>query len=460
MYTDVAFDPALIRRYDRSGPRYTSYPTAVQFHEGFGEAAYRAQAARSNASGRPLSLYLHIPFCDTVCFYCACNKVITRNRSRSSQYLRSLHREIAIQGELFDRSRAVTQLHWGGGTPTFISPDEMAELMAVTGEHFSLLADDSGEYSIEVDPRSVDAEAVGRLRAIGFNRLSVGVQDFDPAVQRAVNRIQPRESTLEALQAAKAEGFRSVSVDLIYGLPRQTLESFTRTLDEVINLAPDRLSVFNYAHLPHMFKSQRRIQETELPTPEVKLAILGKVIEHLTAAGYQYIGMDHFALPQDELARAQREGTLYRNFQGYSTHADCDLVAMGATSIAMVGPSYSQNRKDLEAYAADIALGRLPVFRGVELSADDELRRSVITDLICNLRLDKTAVADRHGIRFDSYFAAELEALGVMEADGLIALADDCLEVLPPGRLLIRNICMVFDAYLRPTESQRYSKVI
>ena len=460
MYTDVVFDPALIRRYDCSGPRYTSYPTAVQFHEGFGEAAYRAQVARSNESGRPLSLYLHIPFCDTVCFYCACNKVITRNRGRSSEYLRWLHREIAMQGDLFDHSRPVTQLHWGGGTPTFISPDEIAELMAMTAEHFSLLDDDSAEYSIEVDPRSVDAKAVSRLRSIGFNRLSVGVQDFDPAVQRAVNRIQPRETTLETLQAARETGFRSISVDLIYGLPRQTLGSFTRTLDEVIELAPDRLSVFNYAHLPHMFKSQRRIDVAELPRPELKLAILGRVIEHLGAAGYQYIGMDHFARPQDELAKAQRDGTLYRNFQGYSAHADCDLVAMGATSIGVVGSSYSQNRRDLETYAAEIVLGRLPVFRGVELSGDDQLRRSVITDLICNLRLDKSAVAASHGIEFDSYFAPELEALRGMEVDGLVALADDHLEVLPPGRLLIRNICMIFDAYLKATETHRYSKVI
>jgi oxygen-independent coproporphyrinogen-3 oxidase len=460
MQTDVLFDAVLIERYDRTGPRYTSYPTALQFREDFTQDAYRELAARSNENAGPLSLYLHIPFCDTVCFYCACNKVITRNRGRSSEYLRWLHREIAMQGGLFNRARPVRQLHWGGGTPTFISPDEMAELMAVTGEHFHLLDDDTGEYSIEVDPRSVDAAAVHRLRRIGFNRLSLGVQDFDPAVQRAVNRIQPRERTSAVLEAAREAEFRSVSVDLIYGLPRQTVASFTRTLDQVIELAPDRLSVFNYAHLPHIFKSQRRINEAELPSPEMKLAILRNVVEHLSAAGYHYIGMDHFALPDDELAKAQREGTLYRNFQGYSTHSDCDLVALGATSIGRVGPSYNQNERDLKAYAANVASGNLPLFRGVMLSADDLLRRDVINALICNLAIDKAAVAARHGISFDDYFSDELKELESMQADGLMHCSDQAIVVRPPGRLLIRNICMVFDAYLRGTEAQRFSKVI
>ena len=460
MDTRITFDPELIRKYDLSGPRYTSYPTAVQFHEGFDESSYRRHVAASNEAGRPLSLYLHIPFCDTVCFYCACNKVITRNRARSSDYLVGLHREIELQGALFDRGRPVEQLHWGGGTPTFISPEEMGQLMAKTGEHFTLLDDDRGEYSIEVDPRSVDPAGIGLLRGLGFNRLSIGVQDFDPAVQRAVNRIQPREVTLAALDAARQEGFKSISVDLIYGLPLQSRDSFARTLDEVVELAPDRLSVFNYAHLPHMFKTQRQIVDSQLPTAETKLTILGDVIAHLTDAGYVYIGMDHFAKPDDELARAQQHGDLYRNFQGYSTHANCDLVALGATSIGMVGDTYSQNLRGVDEYSAAIGRGTVPVFRGIELSADDRLRRDVITQLICNLRASAAAVESRHGIRFSDYFAPELEALGRMHDDGLLKVDADGVEVLPSGRLLIRNICMVFDAYLRESTGQRFSKVI
>ncbi len=460
MDTRITFDPELVRKYDLSGPRYTSYPTAVQFHEGFDQAAYRRHVSASNEAGRPLSLYLHIPFCDTVCFYCACNKVITRNRARSSDYLTGLHREIELQGALFDRGRPVEQLHWGGGTPTFISPEEMRQLMAKTAEHFTLLDDDGGEYSIEVDPRSVDPAGIGLLRRLGFNRLSIGVQDFDPAVQRAVNRIQPRAVTLAALDAARQEGFKSISVDLIYGLPLQSRDSFARTLAEVVELGPDRLSVFNYAHLPHMFKTQRQIDDAQLPTAETKLDILGDVIAQLTAAGYVYIGMDHFAKPDDELARAQQHGDLYRNFQGYSTHANCDLVALGATSIGMVGDTYSQNLRGVDAYSTAIGQGAIPVFRGIELSADDRLRRDVITQLICNLRVSAAAVESRHGIRFDDYFATELEALARMHDDGLLKLEADGVEVLPAGRLLIRNICMVFDAYLRESTGQRFSKVI
>ncbi len=460
METAIVFDPDLIRRYDLSGPRYTSYPTAVQFDQAFSAASYRQHARASNASGRPLSLYFHIPFCDTVCFYCACNKVITRNRKRSTDYLRWLHKELGLQSELFDGTRPVTQLHWGGGTPTFIDRGEMSALMEATGEHFNLLDDDQGEYSIEVDPRTTDGESIALLRDLGFNRLSIGVQDFDPRVQVAVNRIQPREVTLECLTAARERGFRSVSIDLIYGLPLQTVDSFTRTLDEVIALSPDRLSVFNYAHLPHMFKSQRQIDESQLPSAADKLQILSNVIEHLSAAGYVYIGMDHFAKPEDELALAQREGTLYRNFQGYSTHADCDLVAMGATAIGMVGPTYSQNRREIDAYSAALEAGDLPVFRGVELDHDDLLRRAVITTLICNLKLDKSKLETAYDIVFDRYFETELGALEAMADDGLLRLGSTAMEILPPGRLLIRNICMVFDRYLREQRGQRFSKVI
>jgi oxygen-independent coproporphyrinogen III oxidase len=456
----LVFDPALIRKYDKAGPRYTSYPTAVQFHDGFDETTYREQALASNATGKPLSLYVHIPFCDTVCFYCACNKIVTKNRRHTVPYLDHLYREIALQGALFDRSRPVVQLHWGGGTPTFISAAEMRELMRVTGEHFRLLDDDRGEYSIEVDPRETDDQTIALLRELGFNRLSLGVQDFDPEVQQAVNRIQAREITLKVMDAARREGFQSISVDLIYGLPLQNVARFARTVDEIIAQDPDRISVFNYAHLPDLFKTQRQIDAGALPSPAVKLDILKTAIERLTGAGYVYIGMDHFAKPDDELARAQRAGTLYRNFQGYSTHADCDLIGLGATSIGMVGDSYSQNLKGLEEYYARLDAGRLAVFRGVRLDEDDRLRRTVITDLICHFILDFAAVERRFGIRFRDYFAVELAELADLQTDGLLALSETGIRVLPPGRLLIRNICMVFDRYLREQTRQRFSKVI
>lgn len=462
MDQSLVFDPDLIRRYDKSGPRYTSYPTAPQFHSGFGEEQYRAWAKRTNEEPvlRPLSLYFHIPFCDTVCFYCGCNKVVTKDRSKASPYLAHLYQEIAMQGALFDRRRTVDQLHWGGGTPTFISHDEMRELMRVTREHFTLRDDDSGEYSIEIDPREARGDTIALLRSLGFNRMSLGVQDFDPRVQKAVNRIQTEEETFVVLNAARAEGFKSISIDLIYGLPFQSVESFSRTLDKIIAVGPDRLSVFNYAHLPDLFKPQRRINAEDLPSPAEKLNILQHTIERLTEAGYVYIGMDHFAKPQDELAVAQREGTLYRNFQGYSTHADCDLIGLGATSIGMVGPTYSQNHRELEQYYAALDAGRLPIFRGMELSADDLLRRAVITQLICHFHLDFAAIEGKFGIAFQEYFAPELDELTGMEQDGLLRLDANGIQVLPAGRLLIRNICMVFDRYLRERQGQRYSKVI
>jgi oxygen-independent coproporphyrinogen-3 oxidase len=461
MQQTLVLDQALIARYDQSGPRYTSYPTAVQFNDGFGEEQYRAAAQASNASGRPLSLYFHIPFCDTVCFYCACNKIATKDRKRAQPYLDRVYREIAMQGELFDDRRPVEQLHWGGGTPTFISPDQMRELMAVTGRHFKLLDDDRGEYSIEIDPREVSDATIGLLREIGFNRMSLGLQDLDPAVQKAVNRIQTADETFGALSAARREGFRSVSMDLIYGLPLQTAASFIATLDRVVEAEPDRLSVFNYAHLPERFKPQRRINESELPSPDQKLEILQQVGERLAEAGYVYIGMDHFARPDDELAVAQREGQLYRNFQGYSTHAHCDLVAMGVTSIGMVGNTYAQNMRTLDEYYGRIDAGRLAVFRGIELSRDDELRRAVITQLICNFTLDMRQIARDWDIDFAQYFASEIDRLGGMVEHGLLSISADIIAVLPPGRLLIRNICMVFDRYLGAGgQTERFSKVI
>ncbi|NJM13518.1 MAG: oxygen-independent coproporphyrinogen III oxidase [Synechococcaceae cyanobacterium SM1_2_3] len=460
MDTAIVFDPALIRKYDQAGPRYTSYPTAVQFHEGYGDAEYQQQALASNASGRPLSLYFHIPFCDTVCFYCACNKIVTKNRRHTAPYLDHLYRELELQGALFDQSRPVTQLHWGGGTPTFISAAEMRELMQATADHFRLLDDDSGEYSIEIDPRETDERTVALLRELGFNRLSLGIQDFDPQVQKAVNRIQSRDITLNVMDAARCEGFKSISVDLIYGLPFQTVAGFSRTVDEIIAQNPDRISVFNYAHLPDLFKTQRQIDASALPPPAVKLEILKAVIEQLTTAGYVYIGMDHFAKPDDELALAQQAGTLYRNFQGYSTHADCDLIGFGATSIGMVGDSYSQNLKGLEEYYARIDSNRLAVFRGVQLNADDRLRRAIITALICNFSLKFAAIEREYGVAFHDAFRPELAELADMQTDGLLTLDAAGIQVLPPGRLLIRNICMAFDRYLREQKQQRFSRVI
>lgn len=460
MDQSILFDIDLIRRYDKSGPRYTSYPTAVQFHQGFGEAQYRTCALATNETASPLSLYFHIPFCDTLCFYCACNKVATKNRAHAVPYLEHLYREIAMQGELFDRSRSVDQLHWGGGTPTFISHEQMQKLMQVTREHFNLHDDDSGEYSIEIDPREVESDTIALLRGLGFNRMSLGVQDFNPRVQEAVNRIQTEAQTFAVLDQARYQGFKSISVDLIYGLPFQTVKSFGKTVDKIIGADPDRLSVFNYAHLPELFKPQRRINAEDLPSATEKLDILQSTIEHLTAAGYVYIGMDHFAKPDDELAIAQRQGNLYRNFQGYSTHADCDLVAMGVTSISKVGNTYSQNVKQLDQYYQIIDEGRLPVFRGIELNDEDLLRREVITRLNCQFELDIHDIERRFDIDFKSCFAPELDELEQMQRDGLLNIDEQFIRVLPGGRLLIRNVCMVFDQYLRGAAEQRFSKVI
>lgn len=462
MDQSLIFDAGLIAKYDQSGPRYTSYPTAVQFHSGFGVADYRRIARATNAQPRPLSLYFHLPFCDTVCFYCACNKVVTKDRRLAAPYLQRLEQEIALQAELFDGTRPVEQLHWGGGTPTFISEAEMAQLMAATRRHFTLADEESGEFSVELDPREAKGHIVQLLRELGFNRVSLGVQDFEPRVQAAVNRFQTEEETLGVMEEARRLGFRSISLDLIYGLPLQTLESFGRTLDKVIACAPDRLSVFNYAHLPELFKPQRRINADELPSPQHKLDILELTIERLTGAGYLYIGMDHFARPDDELAKAQREGTLYRNFQGYSTHADCDLIGLGVTSIGMLGSAYAQNRRTLEEYYQCLDSNELAVFRGVELSLDDRLRRDLITSLICHFSLDIGRFESRWGIDFHQYFATELARLGDMEADGLVELSPGFIQVRPKGRLLIRNICMAFDAYLNQAGAgkPRFSKVI
>jgi len=458
----VEFNTDLIKKYDQAGPRYTSYPTAVQFHSGFGEQDYRQCAKKSNQATEtgPLSLYFHIPFCNTVCFYCGCNKVVTKDRSKAATYLDYMQREMAMQAQLFDSDRRVEQLHWGGGTPTFISHAEMTELMRQTRAHFNLFDDDRGEYSIEIDPREADAQTITLLRRLGFNRLSLGVQDFDPAVQKAVNRIQSEKETMQVIDVARQEGFKSISLDLIYGLPKQSVDSFGKTLDKIIAVLPDRLSVFNYAHLPEMFKPQRRINIEELPAPSVKLDIMQLIISRLTEAGYVYIGMDHFARPDDELAQAQAEGSLYRNFQGYSTHADCDLVAMGVSGLGQVANSYSQNVKTLDEYYKILDEGHLPIYRGIELNADDILRRHVITRLMCDFYLDWQVLGAQFDIKVQEYFANEWKALESMQVDGLLTIDNLRLQVSPAGRLLIRNICMVFDKYLQGSSEQRFSRVI
>jgi len=460
---NVVFDLELIHKYNKSGPRYTSYPTAVQFGPELSDSRYQqiARATNEDPIPRPLSLYFHIPFCDTVCFYCACNKVATKNHALAGPYLEHMYRELALQSKLFDSDRQVEQLHWGGGTPTFLSHDEIYELMSVIRQNFHLADDRTGEFSIEVDPRETDAKTVALLREVGFNRMSIGVQDFDPVVQQAVNRIQPREVTLETLQSARQQGFRSINLDLIYGLPRQTIESFFRTMEEIIDLKPDRLSIFNYAHLPERFKPQRRIQARDLPSAADKLQILQNTIHQLTDAGYIFIGMDHFARPDDELVLAQQEGRLHRNFQGYSTHAGCDLVGIGATSIGMVGDSYSQNLHRIDEYNARIDSERLAVYHGIELNRDDLIRREVITQLMCHFTLQTNTLSESLGIDFWDYFSSEKTALLPMQQDGMIAIHSEGIRVTPRGRLLIRNICMVFDHYLSQQDNiKRFSRVI
>ncbi len=445
----LIFDPELITRYDRAGPRYTSYPTALQFSE-LQEAEYQAWVQDSNEEPlpRPLSLYLHLPYCSRICYYCACTKIVTANRAHAVPYVSHLKREIALQGRLYDNDRKVTQLHWGGGTPTFFNPEQMRDLMHTTGEHFNLSRGKSREYSIEVDPRETNEFTVSVLRELGFNRISLGVQDFDLGVQRAVNRVQSEEQTEQILLAARSNDFHSVSMDLIYGLPLQTLDSFMVTLDKVIAMAPDRLSVFNYAHLPKRFKSQRQIKTAELPSVEEKLRILQGTIERLGAAGYVFIGMDHFARPDDELYRAQQRGSLHRNFQGYSTHAECDLVGMGMSAIGAVGGNYIQNKREVGAYGQAIDEGRLAVYRGLAPEPEDRLRREVITQLICHFQLDPAPFEARWQLDFWEHFAAEKIALQEMIDDGLLSLTGGVIRVLPPGRLLVRNICMVFDCHL------------
>jgi oxygen-independent coproporphyrinogen-3 oxidase len=460
----VEFDAALISRLSQLGPRYTSYPTADRFSEAFDYGDYlQAVAGVRNRGGLdPLSLYLHIPFCDTVCYYCACNKIVTKDKEKAVTYLAFLKREIELQGHLFAGCNQVEQLHLGGGTPTYLSDAQMEDLMAHLRRYFRFASDDIGEYSIEIDPRTVNAERIRALRRLGFNRVSLGVQDFDPEVQKAVNRIQPEAQTRAVMDAARDAGFRSVSIDLIYGLPRQSPATMARTLDKVVAASPDRISVYNYAHLPHLFKPQRRILEAELAPAEDKLRMLSLCIDRLCAAGYIYIGMDHFAKPEDELAVAQRQGRLHRNFQGYSTHADADLVSCGVSAISAVGLTYSQNVKTLDAYYSHLDRNELPIARGIRLSMDDVLRRHIIQMLMCNFELSIASIEQAYPLTFAAYFETELAQLRQLEQDGLLSIEPEWISVTPRGRLLIRNICMVFDRYLqtRQAEALRYSRTI
>ena len=458
----VEFDADLIARLSRNGPRYTSYPTADRFTESFGYRDFLRAVAdlRTRGAGKPLSLYLHIPFCDTVCYYCACNKIVTKNRAKAATYLAYLKREVEMQGRLFAGMNDIEQLHFGGGTPTYLSDAQMEDLMAHLRRCFRFAPDAVGEYSIEIDPRTVSIGRVHSLRRQGFNRISLGVQDFDPDVQEAVNRIQPEAETRAIIQAARDAGVRSVSIDLIYGLPKQTPDTMRATLDKVIAASPDRIAVYHYAHMPHLFKPQRRINEADMPDSDTKLRMLQLCIERLTAAGYVYIGMDHFAKPDDDLAVAQMQGRLHRNFQGYSTHADTDLVSCGVSAISAVGATYSQNVKTLDAYYDALDRNELPVARGVRLSMDDVLRRSVIQKLMCQFELSIAAIEQAFPVAFHTYFERELAELAGLERDGLIEIDPDWITVTLKGRLLIRNVCMVFDRYLASRTGATHSKTV
>jgi oxygen-independent coproporphyrinogen-3 oxidase len=459
--SELVIDPVLIRRYDVSGPRYTSYPTADRFVEAFGPAELQQWLAKRNIGGisQPLSVYVHLPFCDTLCYYCGCNKVVTRDHTKSAKYIQYLEKELALVAPLLAGDSVICQLHWGGGTPTFLSDDELRRLMAALNARFARTLD--FECSIEVDPRRVAPGRMQLLAGLGFNRVSIGVQDFDAAVQQAVHRIQSEEVTRRVIDEARAAGFRSVNLDLIYGLPKQTLDSFDRTLDRVIGLGPERIALYSYAHLPHVFPPQRRIVAAELPSAEAKLQILTLAIGRLTRAGYAYIGMDHFARVDDELAVAQSRGRLQRNFQGYSTHPESDLLGLGVSAIGRVGPTYYQNRKRLDEYYAALDDGQLPVARGIELTPDDLVRRAVIQALVCHFRVSIESIEDAYLIDFGSAFAAELADLRRLERDGLVELGPDWIVVTPRGRLLVRAVCMVFDRYLRErTARAAYSKVI
>jgi len=453
----------LLRRFDVSGPRYTSYPTADRFVESFPVDDYmRALTQRSvgaAASATPLSLYVHIPFCENLCYYCACNKIITKHHDRAAPYLNYLSREVDLHIAKLGSGQAVSQLHLGGGSPTFLTDDELRELMAMLRRSFSLVP--GGEYSIEVDPRTIDASRLDTLAELGFNRLSFGVQDFDPAVQKSVNRVQPAEQVFALVAAARQRNFDSINVDLIYGLPLQSPESFDRTLAQVVELRPERIALYAYAHLPERFKPQRRIETTEIPSAGAKVAMLARSMAAFMGAGYVYVGMDHFALPTDPLAVAKQQGRLHRNFQGYSTQPDCDLIALGVSSIGRVGSTYSQNAKTMEEYCDLLDQGRFPVVRGLSLSADDLLRRAVIMAVMCQGLLVFKAIEAAYAIEFRSYFAAEMARLEKLAEQGLVKLNENNIEVTATGWFFVRAVAMVFDRYLQTDRTTaRFSKIL
>jgi oxygen-independent coproporphyrinogen-3 oxidase len=451
MNQTVYFDPDLMRRYDREGPRYTAYPTAVQFREDLEPDVYRTAAASSSGAieRSPLSIYVHIPFCRSPCFYCGCNKIVTRQMHRADDYSGKLAAEIALRSVYFDRGREVEQLHFGGGTPTFLSPERLGSLIEILDRYFRLSDAPGRDYSIEIDPRTVDGRYLETLVELGFNRISLGVQDFDAGVQEAVNREQPAHLVTRLLGRARELGLRSINFDLIYGLPRQTLSTFAETLERVIEMRPDRLAVYGYAHMPRVFKGQRQIVSADLPNAATRLALLQMAVGRLTEAGYVYIGMDHFALPTDSLARAQADGTLHRSFQGYTTHASRDLVSFGVSAIGQIGTLYVQNYKSLPQYEEAVGRGVLPSHRGVTMSADDLLRRDVIQQIMCHGVLDMAATERRFAIDFEDYFGGELERVRPLIADGLVVREGRLIRLTAAGRLLMRNVAMVFDAYAR-----------
>jgi len=452
----IVWDSVLIQKYNQSGPRYTSYPTALEFNEQYDETLFRSAVSRY--PDRALSLYLHLPFCHKLCYFCGCNKIVTRQPEKADRYLDVLEREIRSRAPLF-AGRLVSQMHWGGGTPTFLSPGQISRLMNLLRQHFVIAPD--AELSIEIDPREIELDMMDHLHNEGFNRISMGVQDFNPEVQRLVNRLQDEKVIFALIDRAKKLGFLSTNIDLIYGLPRQSLSRFQHTLERVIELDPQRLSVFNYAHMPALFAAQRKIKTADLPDAAQKMDILQYTIKTLCDAGYQFIGMDHFARPNDDLAIAQRAGKLHRNFQGYTTQGDCDLLGMGISAISMIGDSYIQNQKEMKNYEASVALQGNGLWRGFALSADDCLRRDVIKGLICQFRVDYAALEDRYNVHFTQYFADDLVLLAPLASDGLVEISDRCIVVTAKGRLLIRNICMCFDIYLRNKQRQRqFSRVI
>ncbi|QWK20566.1 MAG: oxygen-independent coproporphyrinogen III oxidase [Hydrogenobacter thermophilus] len=454
----TVFDKELIQKYDKPGPRYTSYPPATEFHEGVKEGDYIKKLLESNERKRPLSLYFHIPFCESACWFCGCNVIISHRKDVSRRYLEYIYREMDMLKSYIDPSRSVVQLHWGGGTPNFLTSEEIRELFGKIRENFSF--DPSAEVSVEIDPRYLSEGQLETFADVGFNRVSMGLQDLDEDVQKAINRVQPESLMRKVMKELRSLGFKSINIDLIYGLPYQTPEKFKRTIEKTIELDPDRVAVFNFAYVPWIKPLQRKIDASALPPPEDKLKMLEMTIELFQSAGYVFIGMDHFAKPDDELAQAQKEGTLWRNFQGYTTKKGVDLIGIGATSIGMLYDGYFQNYKTIRDYYMALDGNKLPVMRGYLLTYEDLIRREVIMDLMCNFTCSFEKIESMFGINFEMYFERELSELKNMEKDGLLEIKDRRISVLPEGRLLIRNIAMVFDEHIRNKKELRFSRTI